>query len=271
MELWELLLIDNASDCLLSLEIDINWHNLALHIREDQLGLTPARMRGIKESKADLLIFVDDDNLLNHDYLETALRISKDFPFIGAWGGNIDPLFEKEAPDWIHPYLSYLAVRQVEKNIWSNLTTLNNTVPCGAGLCVLKIVANQYLEHLLRDPLRISLGRKGGQLSSCEDSDLALTACDMGLGTGQFTDLKMKHIIPEFRCTKTYILKLAEGLAFSGTLLEKIRNETIPLLSVNQKIKIYIKQIFMAPSFKKRVFKALIKGRFRAIDFIKTI
>ena len=63
-ESWELLLIDNASEKILSTEIDLSWHPNSRHIREEQLGLTPARLRGIKESVGEILIFVDDDNVL---------------------------------------------------------------------------------------------------------------------------------------------------------------------------------------------------------------
>ncbi len=40
-------------------------------------------MRGIEEAIGDILVFVDD-NVLDADYLEVVLRISKDFPFLGA-------------------------------------------------------------------------------------------------------------------------------------------------------------------------------------------
>src|SRR5271170_3727335 len=74
-ERWELLLIDNASKEPLAGKWDLSWHPNARHIREEELGLTPARLRGIKESKGGLLVFVDDDNVLEVNYLETALDI----------------------------------------------------------------------------------------------------------------------------------------------------------------------------------------------------
>src|SRR5437763_8595738 len=77
---WELLLIDNASDGLLSSEVDLTWHPHARHVREEQLGVSFARRRGIEEAKADILVFVDDDNILDPDYLEVGLRIASDYP-----------------------------------------------------------------------------------------------------------------------------------------------------------------------------------------------
>ena len=42
----------------------------------ERLGLTPARLRGIRESRGELLVFVDDDNVLERDYLEVALALA---------------------------------------------------------------------------------------------------------------------------------------------------------------------------------------------------
>src|SRR5438045_2554303 len=56
---WELLLIDNASSEPVAGNWDLKWHPNARHIGEYELGLTPARLRGIKESCGELLVFVD--------------------------------------------------------------------------------------------------------------------------------------------------------------------------------------------------------------------
>ena len=231
-EVWEYLLIDNASDQFLSEEIDLSWHPNSRHIREEQLGLTPARLRGIKEAVAETLVFVDDDNVLDPDYLEVTLTISKDLSMIGAWGGQVIPELEEEPPEWIKPdlknYLYSLACREFERNQWSNLIHQHETTPCGAGLCVRKIVAQKYAELVHNDPRRADLDRKGQILSSCGDSDLAYTACDIGLGTGQFTSLKVTHLIPPSRLEEDYLLRLCEGLSNSGIILEYLRGKLPP-------------------------------------------
>ena len=84
---WEVWLIDNGSDDPLASPTDLSWRSDGRHIREEELGLTPARLREIAEAKGDLLIFVDDDNMLRCDYLEVAARISLTHPYLGAFGG----------------------------------------------------------------------------------------------------------------------------------------------------------------------------------------
>jgi glycosyltransferase involved in cell wall biosynthesis len=72
---WEYLIIDNNSQPSLAENVDLGWHPYARVVREEQLGLTAARLRGIKESTAALLVFVDDDNVLAADFLEQAIAI----------------------------------------------------------------------------------------------------------------------------------------------------------------------------------------------------
>src|SRR3989442_702908 len=63
-EQWELVLVDNASRDQLSSWVQLSWHPQARCIRENELGLTPARLRGISEAVGKLFVFVDDDNVL---------------------------------------------------------------------------------------------------------------------------------------------------------------------------------------------------------------
>src|SRR5216683_7353973 len=74
-KLWELVVVDNRCDEPLADRIDLSWHPEARIVREETLGLTSARLRGIRETTGELLVFVDDDNVLETDFLETALRI----------------------------------------------------------------------------------------------------------------------------------------------------------------------------------------------------
>ncbi len=232
MIFWEILLIDNASEKKIASEIDLSWHHQSRCIREEKLGLTHARLRGFKEAESETLVFVDDDNVLNHDYLEVAMKISQNFPMIGAWGGQVIAEFEEEPPEWTKPelknYLYSLACREFERDSWSNLLHQHETTPCGAGLCVRKVVLKNYADLVDRDPKRIEMDRKGSSLISCGDTDIAFTACDIGLGTGQFTSLKLNHLIPPSRLKEDYLLRLTTGLFYSGTILDYLRGKMPP-------------------------------------------
>ena len=221
---WELLLVDNASQEALARSWDLSWHPHARHLRVDELGVVLARLRGIEESRGELLVYVDDDNVLRSDYLARALEIAEQFPFLGAWGGNVEGEFEHRVPDWLGPYLHHLAVRKVDRDYWSNYYMDNRSMPFGAGLCFRRRVAEAHLQAVSARPAAKQLGRRGPSLVSGEDIDLALTAYDSGLGTGMFQRLHITHLIPKARMNIDYLCRLLEGIEYSNHLLRKQRN-----------------------------------------------
>src|SRR6266567_2020506 len=96
---WDLVVVDNASSQPLADAYDLSWHPRGHHVREDRLGLTPARLRGINETCGDLLVFVDDDNVLATDFLEEASAINEKYTYLGVFGaGRLEPEFEVETP-----------------------------------------------------------------------------------------------------------------------------------------------------------------------------
>lgn len=256
---WELLLIDNASQQLLSTEIDLIWHTNARHIREEKLGLTPARLCGIKEASSETLVFVDDDNVLTPNYLEEALKISQNWPMLGAWGGQIMPEFEEEPPSWTKPYWWLLAIREFERDRWSNLAEQYQTTPCGAGLCLRKVVAEKYAELVYAQPERAGMDRKGKLLTCAGDMDMAFVACDLNLGTGQFTALKLTHLMPASRLQEDYLLKLREGESYSTILLKFFRGKIPPKRPWLIELLRYSRRWLMEPR-KRRFYDATERG-----------
>jgi glycosyltransferase involved in cell wall biosynthesis len=227
LEHWELLLIDNASDESVAGRFDIGWQPNGRFIREEKLGLTPARLRGVAESVAEMIIFVDDDNVLDPDYLEQGLRIATAYPFLGTWGGQCVPEFEVEPIPDLTPYLFSLAIRTTERNLWTNVAgQWCEAYPFGAGLFVRRRVIDQARARTIACGLRQKLDRTGDLLLSGGDHEINLTACDMGLGCGVFQPLKLTHLIPSRRLTAGYMLRLWYGHHYSNALLFSARGAT---------------------------------------------
>ncbi len=220
---WEYLLVDNASDEALQSQIDLSWHPGARHIREEKLGLTHARLRGIRESAGEILVFVDDDNVLDADYLEQVMEVGARHSMIGAWGGQRRPVFEQQPPAWTRRHWAHLALYEFENDSWSNQHDLGETMPNGAGLCVRKPVADFYAELHASGQRAFVMDRNGSSLISGGDVDLASCACDIGLGVGLFAALKLGHLIPSERLTEEYLLRLTEGIGYSAVILDSFR------------------------------------------------
>ncbi|HUL52735.1 MAG TPA: glycosyltransferase [Opitutaceae bacterium] len=223
---WELLLVDNASAPPVTGMADLGWHPSARLVRENELGLTPARLRGIAEARGSVLVFVDDDNVLAPDYLERAVSLAERWPALGVWGcGRYTAEWEQPPPPEFAPYLAYLAVGSAPADRRSARAYDYTAMPAGAGLCVRAEIARGYADDVRGDPRRKLLGRAGARLNGCEDFDLALTAIDRGHEAGVFRDLAITHLMPRGRGEETYLLRLVEGHARSTVLLMVLRGD----------------------------------------------
>jgi glycosyltransferase involved in cell wall biosynthesis len=224
---WEVVIVDNNSRPPISEWVSLQRLNQARIVVEPKQGLTAARLRGIRETESALLLFVDDDNVLATDYLEKAIQVAQKFPFLGAWGGSTIGRYENGLPEWFERFQTYIGVREIKADLWSNEDRYETT-PIGAGMVVRREVAEAYAELVARSPIRQSLDRSGKGLLGCGDMDMALTACDLGMGKGVFKFLRLDHLIPPERTTHEYFLKIYEGSCLSRIVLNYIRHEIIP-------------------------------------------
>jgi len=225
---WEVLLIDNASDEVLASRWDLSWHQHGRHILETELGLTPARMRGIKEAIGELILFVDDDNVLARDYLERSLEIATQMPMLGCFGaGVIEPEFEQQPSADLLPYTYMLALRNEDEVHWSNVRD-DIHFPWGAGLVVRADIARRYSEKVSCSELSKNLDRKGSELNSCGDDEFSWVACDQGYGRGVYPSLRILHLIDSKRVTKDYLLRIAAGHTYSKAVLHWVNQGVVP-------------------------------------------
>lgn len=217
--LWELLLVDNASASPLASSVDLSWHPLGRHVVETELGLSIARRRGMAEARADLMMFVDDDNVLAPDYLAQAMNIAREWPQLGTFGsGAIIPEFELEPRPHLRQLVPNLALREVSAPRWSNVFPCSDATPWGAGLCITRRAAEAYTRDERHSTLGIS-DRRGKSLLSGGDVEMSFAACDAGFGMGIFPQLRLTHLIPKERVSEAYLMRLFEGILASNYML----------------------------------------------------
>ena len=264
---WELLVVDNRSDEPVADRFNFSWHPAARVIRIETVGLTPARLCGIRESQGDLLVFVDDDNLLDPDFLETALAIAREKPFLGAWSGQCRPQFEEPPPEWTRRYWGNLVIREFDKDVWSNLSRLPETMPLGAGLCVRREVALFYLALHESGKRSFQFDRNATSLLSGGDNDLAGCACDIGLGVGLVASLKLTHLIRSERLMEDYLARLSEGIYFSAVVLAHLRSSSSELKRYRVRWHERVRAL-LARGPHRKIRLASLRGRQRGLEFI---
>lgn len=221
-EEWELVLIDNASDCSFVNRDELSWHPNCRYLLESKLGLAYARQRGIEESHAAVIVFVDDDNVLDANYLTEVVKISEEWPHLGTWGaGIIVPEYDVQPTSAVQELLGYLALRN------DQLYPCTPKMPWGAGLCIRANVALAY-NRVIENSEIVIVGRRGNDVMACDDKEMTYTSRALGFGTAVFPQLRLTHLIPRERVTPKYLLRLYHGDEMSSALLEYKWNGVLP-------------------------------------------
>jgi glycosyltransferase involved in cell wall biosynthesis len=156
---FEVIVVDNASSPPLSEAAFAHRTPRPRIVREPNVGIVSARHAGIRAAVGDLLVFVDDDNQISSDYLEQALRIARDNPDIGAFGGICEPLFDRPIAKWKTALLPYLAIRDHGSDvITSKCGDWGNWDPIGAGMAIRKEIGLRFADLVESNPEVSRLG-----------------------------------------------------------------------------------------------------------------
>jgi glycosyltransferase involved in cell wall biosynthesis len=214
---WELLIIDNASKEPLAARIDLSWRPDARVIREDTLGLAHARLRSFREARGDILVYIDDDNILEPNYLVRANTFMGDNERYGAIGGKVLPRYETAPPGWFAATGLSLACRDLGPSpmdaSWRDTAQHRriypDCAPIGAGMVLRRSAYAAYIKETTENPARLTLGRRGLDLASGEDNDMVMTILKHGWSVGYRPELSLTHIIPSGRLDENYLRRYA--------------------------------------------------------------
>lgn len=213
---WELILIDNNSPTPVAGLIDLGWHENSKIICEPIPGLAHARMAGVVAAQTPLIVFVDDDNLLNETYLETALRFHNEHPEVGCFGGRSLPVYETKPPGWFFQTGIDLGCQDYGSeeyisnfNSDSPLKGYPEKAPIGTGMVISRKAFLYYQKEAAANPERLNLGRRGTSLSSGEDNDIILTLVKAGYQIAYVPRLVVNHLIPSSRFSFDYLKRMA--------------------------------------------------------------
>jgi glycosyltransferase involved in cell wall biosynthesis len=219
---WEIILIDNAStdntaEVALSVWDQVKHNNVDLRIvNETTPGQVFARKRGVSESKYDCIVFCDDDNWLDKNYVYTAYVRMESDPSIGVAGGKNFPVSDIDVyPLWFEEYKDkYATGIPAEKSG----DVSHRGFILGAGMVTRKSL---FIE--LNDEKYPSLlnGRNGEKLSTGDDFEYCKRALLRGYKLYYDEGLKLEHFIPAQRLTIAYRDRLMQGIGDAGKVLDE--------------------------------------------------
>lgn len=206
-EKWELIVIDNNSSP--ALQPGNNWHPNYKLVTEKKQGLTYARLKGFDHSAGAIIVMVDDDNVLDRDYLKNIAELFSLNSHLGAAGGKSIPLFEQAPPVWLKEFHNNLALRDLGENTilatWGN--KYPDIAPIGAGMAIRKAALKSYIDKSAIGGTAIT-DRTGNSLTSGGDNDIIIEILKSGWQVGYFPSLSLQHIIPGQRMEVSYLARL---------------------------------------------------------------
>lgn len=265
----EILVIDNCSSLPLQSNKDLVLNPKTRVILEEELGLSKARMRGVVESKGDLLLFLDDDTPIDTVYVYNGLKIGEEIGDLGCFGGSQIAKFEIDVPSYATPYVEMIGSRHIEQKRMSKEYTWYTT-PGGAGMFIRKKIALHYQQIASKSQIRKNLGKRGNLQMCSEDVDMAYTSIDLGYNNGLFPDLKLFHYIPTKHLSRKYLLKRKFYNVYSNCLLEHVRFQKRPYLqSFNSFFMDFIKKIIGIKIFDASILLSERLAIRKAIQFIE--
>ena len=210
-EHFEVLVIDNNSTDHTRAVIGefAHAHPAPRYIHEAKQGLDYARNRAIAEARGEIIVFGDDDILVQPDWLaQMAVPLIADAATrrIGAVGGEVIPVFPDGLPDWVREWHAPLAFRADAGPLEAKHS------PMGANLAFPKWVFEQLgLFHT-------ALDRAAGNYFSGGDSEMIRRVRAAGLEVWFSPGAAVKHQMPASRTTFRYARRHAFDSARSRVI-----------------------------------------------------
>ena len=267
---YEFIVVDNGSAnpvkrLFNKKHVNIKW------VVQQSGGLTQARISGFSASKGGLIVFVDDDNLLDKWYLENALKLSKESKQIGVWSAEITGVFESKPPQWSEKYFPFLALISHPQDKMSNRSN-GGTLPIGAGMVVRRSVMAAYAKEMSKCSVHSRLDRRAGSLMAAGDTDIGYTALKLGYACCYTKRLKVQHLIPKERLNPNYLHKLAKEVSASHELLRCIHENK--KISFKERLKVAVAKIispFVSKKSKYGLKAAVIVGKWKGYRMYQQI
>lgn len=212
---YEILLVDNnctdntreVCEIFAAAHMDVQFR----YTTEPDQGLSAAKNRGIKEAQGDIIVYIDDDALVDPWYLRTYAEWFAAHPETMACGGPIEPLYETAEPDWMTPYTKALLTA------WMNYGKEvreypHGRYPGGGNAAYRKSVFDQV------GLFNTALGRKGGNLMGSEEKDIFDKMHSLDMQILYLPQPVLHHCIPQTKLEKPYFDRLTLQMGISERL-----------------------------------------------------
>lgn len=226
---YELIIVDNNSNPALDDRTEImlfkNKFPNTIIIKETKPGLTAARIAGVKQATGEWVIFFDDDNEPEGNYLVEATSLIDQYPQTGVWGpGKVKVEFIGEVSPFAVAHKDLFQERNMSETVIDNIRWGQTAYPYGTGMIVKKVIIDEYVRQVENGAYTMS-DRIGKSLISGGDIQILLTGIKMGFYAGSSPQLKLSHLIKK---EKTEFKKMLQLVFMLNASAIKTYNQVFP-------------------------------------------
>lgn len=219
---WELLVVNNC--CTDHTDEVIRKHQNSLPIKrlfEKQPGLSHARNSAVAAAEGELLIWTDDDVLVDEKWLEAYSLAAAEFSQHSFFGGPIEPWFEGTPPEWLNKILDQVSTAYAVIDYGDEEFDFSSRyLPFGANFAV-------RTELLKAASFDVSLGRVGTSMVSGEETSLLQCLLKNGHTGHYLPAARVRHFIPQSRQNLLYLRSYYAG---HGVQLRRKSDGQVPHL-----------------------------------------
>ena len=212
---WECVVVsNNSTDDTVARFGDFAARYPGLNLRlvtEDGPGVSYARNRGIAETSAPLLVFIDDDERINPGFLRAYADFFDAHPDAVVAGGRIIAEYVTGRPAWLSKYTEMPIANPMDFSDAVRPFPAGR-VPGGGNMAFRRSAALRYGGF---DP---SLGRVGRMLIGGEENDFFERLMRGGETCWYVPGAVMWHIIPPEKLTESYFRRLCYNVGVSQRL-----------------------------------------------------
>jgi glycosyltransferase involved in cell wall biosynthesis len=205
---WEVLVVNNrctdATDQVLARHAA---HLPLVRLYEPEAGKSFAANQAIDRSRGDLLLWTDDDVLVDPGWMEAYVQAAHAWPEATFFGGTVEALFVTRPPRWLRRNLSTFSsvYALIEPRPDGQPISRREVPPVGANLATRRSAFDQLRFNTLLGPCRNS--RVVG-----EETQLIHDLQDAGHHGVWVGSSRVQHYTPPGRLTRKYIWEYFIGL-----------------------------------------------------------
>jgi glucosyl-dolichyl phosphate glucuronosyltransferase len=200
---WDVVVVDNSSTDSTRAVVEslVPVFPIPLtYLFEGRQGKSHALNTGIQASRAEIIVFTDDDVRVGPGWIDAACSTFDGQPDIDYTGGPVRPIWGGEPPVWLD---------QRRGDLWGTLAILDygdtpfvfeerRRVPLGANMAVRRRLIDRIGGF---DP---ALGRRGRSLLGQEQAEFFARSRESGARGLYVPAMELYHHVPRERLTKRY-------------------------------------------------------------------